>query len=112
MATLFTDAQREFLRAQRCGRLLTVDPVTGPAASPVLYQMHGDVVVGGGVDLAATPAWDDLRRGRAVFVVDEIVPGEPPRSRGVRLEAAAVLDAGPARPVVRLRAERVEGWGF
>lgn len=108
----FTPAEREFLRGQRCGRLVNVDGASGPHLSLVLYQMHGDVLVLGGVDLKLTPAWADVqRRGRAVLVVDELVPGPEPVARGVRLDGAAVAEGG-ARPVVRLRPEHVHSWGL
>ena len=111
--TPFTQAQREFLRAQQCGRLLTVGPGEGPQLTTVLYQLNGDVVVAGGVELSGTPAWADVRRcGRAVLVVDEIVAGNPARSRGVRVEASATADATTPRPVLRLRVESVLSWGL
>jgi pyridoxamine 5'-phosphate oxidase family protein len=111
--SLYTPAQRGFLRAQQSGRLLTVAPGGAPEATPVLYQMNGDVVVAGGVDLTCTPAWDDVRRhGRAVLVVDEIVAGSPARSRGVRLEAVATVDSTRPRPILRLHAEHVRSWGL
>lgn len=113
MDSPYTPAQRGFLRAQQCGRLLTVAPGEGPQVTTVLYQLNGDVVVAGGVDLTGTPAWADVQRcGRAVLVVDEIVAGYPARSRGVRLEANATVDATTPRPVLRLRAERVRSWGL
>jgi hypothetical protein len=46
------------------------------------------------------------------MVVDEIVAGDPARARGVRLEAAASVDASRPRPVLRLRAENVRSWGL
>ena len=112
MDSPYTPAQRGFLRAQQTGRLLTVAS-DGPELTTVLYQMSGDVVVAGGVDLTRTAAWADVgRRGRAVLVVDEIVPGNPPRSRGVRLEGSATVDADRPRPVLRLCAESVRSWSL
>lgn len=113
MDTPFTDAEREFLRGQRCGRLVSVDAASRPHLSLALYQMQGDLVVAGGVDLTLTPAWADIRRrGRAVFVVDELTPGEPARARGVRIDGGATVDASRARPVIRLRPEHVHSWGL
>jgi hypothetical protein len=111
--TLYTPAERGFLRAQLTGRLLTAAPGEGPELSAVLNQMHGDEVVAGGVDLTRTPAWADIQRcGRAVLVVDELVAGNPARSRGVRVEASASVDASRPRPIVRLRPESVRSWGL
>lgn len=88
-------------------------PGEGPQLTTVLYQLNGDVVVAGGVELSGTPAWADVRRcGRAVLVVDEIVAGNPARSRGVRVEASATADATTPRPVLRLRVESVLSWGL
>ncbi len=113
MDCLYTAAERTFLRAQQSGRLLSAAPAEGPELTAVLYQMHGDVVVAGGFDLVATPAWAEAERsGRAVLVVDEIVAGNPARSRGVRLDASATVDTSCPRPVLRLRPEGVRSWGL
>jgi pyridoxamine 5'-phosphate oxidase family protein len=113
MADPFTAAEREFLRGQRCGRLVNVDPGSGPHVSLVLYQMHGDELVLGGVDLRLAPAWADVRRrGRAVLVVDELASGPEPVARGVRLDGPATADDSRARPIVRLRPEHIHSWGL
>lgn len=99
---VFTDAELEFLRSQRIGRLATVGPSGWPHVVPIMYAFNDSGAFEFDVDgvklrnLAAEP--------RAAIVVDAMGP-----KRGVTIQGRAEL-IGPAR--ARLTGVRKFSWGL
>ena len=96
------DAEVEYLRSQRIGRLATVGPGGQPHVVPVKYQLTDDGSLEFDADgiklrnLAAEP--------RVAFVVDTVGP-----RRGVAVQGVATVVA-PER--ARLRPRRAFSWGL
>jgi pyridoxamine 5'-phosphate oxidase family protein len=98
---IFTDAELEFLRSQRVGRVATVGPTGWPHVVPVMYKLTDDGAFEFDADgvklrnLMATP--------KAAFVVD----GAP--KRGVAVQGIATV-IGHER--ARLTPSRKFSWGI
>lgn len=96
------EAELEFLRSQRIGRLATVGPGGQPHVMPVMYQLTEDGSLEFDADgiklrnLTAEP--------RVAFVVDTMGP-----RRGVAVQGVASVVA-PER--ARLRPRRAFSWGL
>jgi pyridoxamine 5'-phosphate oxidase family protein len=121
MAT-FTDAEIEYLAAQRLGRLATAGPRGRLQNNPVGFRVNaaeGTIDIGGR-NMGATQKFRNVRaNGQAAFVVDDLVSVDPWTVRGleIRGHAEALTDAGPPQPfmsneIIRIYPERIYGWGF
>ncbi len=99
---LFTEAELEFLRSQRIGRLATVGPSGWPHVVPVMYALTDDGELDFDVDgvklrnLKADP--------RAAMAGDAMGP-----KRGLTIQGRAEL-IGPER--ARLSPARKFSWGL
>lgn len=123
---MFTDAEIEYLRSQRLGRLATVGADGQPHLIPItfLYNEDEDAIDLGGVDFGAGKKWRDGGQPEGD------VPGRrhPPRAaaagrrgdrdprdgRAAQHGWSAINPRFPnfAEPFVRLRPTRVVAWGL
>jgi pyridoxamine 5'-phosphate oxidase family protein len=119
---VFTDAELEYLAAQRLGRLATAGPRGRLQNNPVGFRVNtaeGTIDIGGR-NMGATQKFRNVRaNGQAAFVVDDLVSFDPWTVRGleIRGHAEALTDARPPQPfmsseIIRLYPERIYGWGF
>lgn len=93
----FTQAEIEYLRSQRLGRLATVSERGDLHVVPVgfRYNPDADTIDIGGHDIVPTKKYRDaLRHGRVAFVVDDVLPPWLPRFVEVRGTAQAVSEGG------------------
>jgi len=118
---VFTDNEIDYLRSQRLGRLATVGPDGTPHAVPVGFRLEGDAIEIGGMNLARSKKFRDLRRRpRAAFVVDELVSTDPWRPRGLEIRGRAeTFEEGGNRfgdgwdaAWIRIVPERIIAWGL
>jgi pyridoxamine 5'-phosphate oxidase family protein len=99
---MLRDAELEFLRSQRIGRLATVGPGGFPHVMPVMYRLEDDGTLTFDADgiklrnLSAEP--------RVAMVVDAMGP-----KRGVGIQGRAEV-IGPER--ARLTPARTFAWGL
>ncbi len=119
----FTDAEIDYLQAQRFGRLATIQPDGGPQVKPVGFRYNPELgtVDVTGFNMAASQKFHNVRRnGRVALVVDDIVSRDPWRVRfmEIRGTAEAVETAtGPAAAgrmdaaVIRIRPGRILSFG-
>ena len=119
----FTEKEIEYLKGQRLGRLATVSGEGEPHVVPVGFRYNADLdaIDIRGHRLSRTKKFRDAgATGRAAFVVDDVLPGEAWRARGVevrgRAEAlsggAAGVDEGFDADFIRIRPTRIVGWGI
>ena len=85
------------------------------------YNPRTETIEIRGRDLAATKKFRDAgETGRAAFVVDDVVPGDRWRARGVEVRGRAEVHAGgetgavsdPGDDFIRLVPEHIVGWGI
>jgi pyridoxamine 5'-phosphate oxidase family protein len=119
---LFTDAELDYLRSQRLGRLATLAPDGTLQNSPVGFEIDGEagVINIRGRDLGNTRKFRNVAaNGKAAFVVDDIVSFDPwtVRCFEVRGVAEALTGQIPPNPymsgeVIRIHPRRIISWGM
>jgi pyridoxamine 5'-phosphate oxidase family protein len=119
--SIFTDKELNYLRAQRLGRLATVDAAGNPHVVPVGFRYNAatDTIDIGGHDLAHTGKWHQAaRHPRVAFVVDDVLPPWQPRCIEIRAEAELLesggqeLGPGFGTEIMRLHPVRLIAWGI
>jgi pyridoxamine 5'-phosphate oxidase family protein len=87
-----TEAEIEYLEAQRLGRLATIQPDGSPQVKPVGFRYNADL---GTIDIAGfrmsvSQKFRNVSRdGRAALVVDDIASTQPWRVRFLEIRGAA-----------------------
>ncbi len=119
---VFTDAELEYLRSQRLGRLATLAPDGVLQNSPVGFAVDAEagVINIGGRDLGNTRKFHNVAaNGKVAFVVDDIVSLDPwtVRCLEIRGIGEALRDQAPANPymsgeLIRIRPRRIISWGM
>ncbi|MCA1737877.1 MAG: LLM class flavin-dependent oxidoreductase, partial [Actinobacteria bacterium] len=92
---VFTEAEIEYLRSQRLGRLATVNASGEPHVVPVGFRYNADLdtIDIGGHNLARSKKFRDAKRnGQVAFVVDDVLP--PWQARGVEVRGRAEAFSG------------------
>ncbi|WP_327352499.1 PPOX class F420-dependent oxidoreductase [Streptomyces sp. NBC_01304] len=117
----FSAVERAYLKAQRLGRMATVDGKGQPQANPVGFfpQDDGTILIGG-YALATTKKWRNLRGNpKVALVVDDIVSFKPWRVRGVEIRGEAELVTGPhelgphfSEELIRIHPAKIHSWGL
>ena len=121
--SVLTEREIEYLKEGRLGRLATVDAKGRPHVVPVAfrYNPRTETIDIRGRNLAASKKFRDAgKTGRAAFVVDDVVPGDRWRARGVEVHGRAevyaedgnAVVAGLADEMIRIVPERIVGWGI
>lgn len=117
----FTQAEIEYLRDQKLGRLATVNGKGEPHVVPVGFRFNPDLdtVDIGGHNLAASKKFRDAKRdSRVAFVVDDVLPPWQPRGIEVRGRAEVLAEGGEEvgpgfdAEVIRIHPQRIVGWGI
>lgn len=117
----FTEAEIEYIKDQRLGRLATVNGKGEPHVVPVAFRYNAelDTIDIGGHNFGRSKKFRDARStGKAAFVVDDVLP--PWQARGVEARGRAeVLEEGGqgvnadfGAEMIRLHPERIVGWGL
>ncbi|WP_067806017.1 PPOX class F420-dependent oxidoreductase [Actinomadura formosensis] len=117
-----TDLEREYLSAQRLGRLATVGPKGDPQNNPVgfAYNEETGTIDIRGWNLAESRKYRNLRdNDQVAFVVDDLASVQPWRVRGVEIRGraeTAVVEAPEGSPfggdVIRIHPRTVFSWGI
>src|SRR5215470_5201199 len=97
--SVFTGKEREYLAAQRLGRIATVGPDGQPHVVPTSFRYNAehDAIDVGGLRMSQTKKLRDAQRtGRATIVVDDVLPPWRPRMIEIRGTAEVVPDGGKA----------------
>ncbi len=88
----FTEKEIEYLKDQRLGRLATVDAGGRPHVVPVAFRYNAEMetIDVGGHNLAGSKKFRDAgETDPAAFVVDDVLPGDRWRARGVEVRGRA-----------------------
>jgi pyridoxamine 5'-phosphate oxidase family protein len=119
---VFTDAELEYLRSQRLGRLATLRPDGSLQNSPVGFQVDaaaGVINIFGRAMGQSRKFHNVAANGQVAFVVDDIVSADPwvVRCLEIRGAAEALTGQNPANPamggeVIRIHPRRIISWGL
>jgi pyridoxamine 5'-phosphate oxidase family protein len=111
---VFTDAEHAFLDGQRIARLATAGADGTPDVSAVGFQVDGDVIVSGGLDLTKTIRYRHLQANPvATIVIDDLASIDPWTPRGVKVRGPAELaQRGDSSWTIRITPKTVWSWGI
>lgn len=119
---MFTDAEVEYLRSQRLGRLATLAPDGTLQNSPVGFEVDAEagVINIWGRDLGNTKKFHNVAaNGKVAFVVDDIASVNPWVVRCFEVRGVAEALADQQAPnsylspeVIRIHPRRVISWGL
>ena len=117
----FTEAELDYLRGQRLGRLATLHPDGTLQVSPVGFGVNAELgtIDIGGRDMAASRKYRNVAaNGEAAFVVDDIASAQPWVVRCLEIRGRAEAIANPADasanvggPIIRLHPRRIISFG-
>ena len=119
---IFTEGELAYIAAQRLGRLATVQPSGYPQVNPVscYYNPATGTIDIGGHNMTASRKYRNVQGNpRAAVVIDDMIPGRPPRIRclEIRGHAEALTDpdgttATTGGPIIRIFPRRIISWGI
>jgi pyridoxamine 5'-phosphate oxidase family protein len=119
--SMFTGKERDYLAAQRLGRIATVGPDGQPHVVPTSFRYNAehDAIDVGGLRMSQTKKLRDAQRtGRASIVIDDVLPPWHPRMIEVRGTATVVPEGGKALgerfedTIVRIQPTRIISFGI
>jgi pyridoxamine 5'-phosphate oxidase family protein len=117
----FTQAEIEYLKSQRLGRLATVNSKGEPHVVPVSFRYNTelDTIDIGGRNIAASKKYREAaQQGSVAFVVDDVLPPWQPRGIEIRGRAEVSSTGGQeivssfAPEIIRVYPRRIIGWGI
>jgi len=117
----FTQAEIEYLKSQRLGRLATVNSKGEPHVVPVSFRYNADLdaIDIGGRNMAPTKKYRDAaRQGKVAFVVDDVLPPWQPRGIEIRGRAEVFPTGGQeivssfSPEIIRVYPVKIIGWGM
>lgn len=115
----FTEAELNYLKTQRLGRLATVNERGEPQVAAVgfRYNPEFDTIDIGGRDIANTQKFRNVaRNGLASFLVDDVLPPWKTRSMEIRGYAQALPEGGQSispsmsPALIRITPRRIIFW--
>jgi pyridoxamine 5'-phosphate oxidase family protein len=113
----FTEAEIDYLRSQRLGRLATIQPDGSPQVKPVGYRYNPELgtIDVTGFNMAASQKFRNVsRNGRAALVIDDIVSTDPWRVRFLEIRGtgeAVPADGESGQPLIRIHPTRILSFG-
>ena len=118
---IFTEAELDYLRGQRLGRLATRHPDGTLQVSPVGFGVNaelGTIDIGGRAMAASRKYRNVAANGEAAFVVDDIASTQPwvvrcleIRGRAEAIEDPVDANANVGGPIIRLYPRRIISFG-
>ncbi len=110
---VFTDAELNYLTTQRLARLATASSAGVPDVSAVGFEVAGDAILSGGMDITKTVRYRHLRENpRATIVIDDLASVDPWQPRGIKVRGRAVLEENNGRPRIRILPKVIWSWGL
>lgn len=112
-ASVFTQAEIDYMATQRLGRLATVQPDGTLQVNPVGFHYNADleVIDIGGHNMTASRKYRNVAdNGRVAFVIDDIASVRPWRVRC--LEIRGVATAVDSAALIRIRPRRILSFGL
>lgn len=111
--SVFTDAERVYLRQRTMGRLATVGPDGRPHVIPLTfhYNPEEDAIDLGGIDFAGGKKWRDASRNPKITIL--IDDASPDGARAIEIRGDAELHATGGESInPRFRASSPSSCGF
>ena len=117
----FTEAEIEYLKSQRLGRLATTNAAGEPHVVPVGFHYNAelDTIDIGGHGIGQSRKFRDAGSGRLVaFVVDDVLPPWQPCGIEMRGHAEALSAGGQAinanfdPEIIRIKPSKIISWGI
>lgn len=109
----FTAAEVQYLAGQRLARLATASLAGQPDVSAVGFQLDGDDILSGGIDLTRTVRYRHLRTNpQATVVIDDLARTDPFTPRGVKVRGAAAIEDADGSLRIRITPSTVWSWGI
>lgn len=123
--SVFTEAEIEYLRGNKLGRLATADAEGRPHVIPVTYFFNEeeDTIDLGGLNFGSGKKWRDAEANpKVAFLVDDVI-GPPRRARAVEIRGDAELHETGGETInprfpsfasrfIRIRPRRIVSWGL
>jgi pyridoxamine 5'-phosphate oxidase family protein len=115
---MFTQAEADYLNAQRLARIATVSGDLQPDVVPVGFEFNGEYFYVGGRDMTNTRKFRNVRGGqtKVALVVDDLASVNPWRPRGVRIYGTAEIVDHQGYAVkgkyFRITPEKAWSWGL
>jgi pyridoxamine 5'-phosphate oxidase family protein len=114
---LFTQAEIDYMKTQRLGRLATAQPDGTLQVSPVGFHYDAGLAVIdiSGHNMAASRKYRNVAdNGRVAFVIDDIASVRPWRVRCLEIRGvASAVDAAPgAEAIIRIHPRRIISFGL
>ncbi|WP_020672128.1 PPOX class F420-dependent oxidoreductase [Amycolatopsis nigrescens] len=122
---IFTEHEREYLRAQGLARLATIGPAGSPQNHPVTYRVNEDTgtIDIGGPNLSESRKYRNIQADpRVSLVIDDTAPRAvgPGGQRGRGLEIRGVAELlrdepmmeGFTRDLIRVHPRRLVAWNL
>jgi pyridoxamine 5'-phosphate oxidase family protein len=118
--SVFTDAEIDYLRSQRLGRLATLTPAGTLQNSPVGFTVRPElgVIDIAGWNMGASRKFRNVAaNGQLAFVVDDIVSVNPWTVRCLEIRGTGEALSGPESPepgseIIRVHPRRIISWGL
>jgi len=101
--TTFSDTEIAYLNSQRLGRIATVDRRGAPRVVPTgfRYNPHTGTIDCGGLDLAATRRYQDVKTNPAVAIaIDDLASVDPWQPRAVMVRGTAQFFVAAPMPAL------------
>ncbi len=87
---MFSDQELAYLGSQRLARIATVSADSQPDVAPVGFEFDGKRFYVGGVNLARTAKYKNVRANpRVALVIDDLASADPWTPRGIKIHGSA-----------------------
>jgi len=122
--SVFTEAEVEYIKSQRVGRIATIGPDGQPHVVPVGFRYNPEtdsIDIGGRAGVTRRKHYRDLARNpKVAFVIDDVPSVNPWTIRGIEIRGEAeVLTSGGqtiqpffAPEMIRIHPKRLIAWGI
>ncbi len=108
---VFTELEVAYLGTQRLARLATASSTGQPDVSAVGFELDGDSILSGGIDLTKTVRFRHLRENpRATIVIDDVASTDPWSPRGIKVRGSAAVEEHEGRLRIRIEPEVIWSW--
>lgn len=114
---MFSQNERNFLKAQSLARIATASRDGDPDVAPVGFEFDGEYFYVGGLDVQNTLKYKNaLTNPRAAIVFDDLQSTDPWTPRGIKVRGAAEIVERRGRlgmkPYIRIKPEIKWTWGI
>lgn len=111
--SVFTDAEREYLRTQPLMRFASASLTGRPDVAPVVFELDGDDIVTSGFDIKSTVRYRNVQANpRATVVVDDLASTNPWSPRGIKVIGSCIVESHGTGERFRITPEVIISWAI